>query len=69
MDYGNEIYNDSNNLTVKFGDKKKSKIFLRNSLYFVTQVKMVQVTLWDGNNQLMQVKLFTSEHTIQYSTV
>ena len=51
MAYGNEIYNDSNKVTVKFGDKKQSKIFLRNALYFVTQTKMVQVTLWDGNNQ------------------
>ena len=24
---------------------------MRNALYFVTQTKMVQVTLWDGNNQ------------------
>ena len=51
MAYGNEIYNDSNKVTVKFGEKKQSKIFLRNALYFVTQTKMVQVTLWDGNNQ------------------
>ena len=51
MAFGNEIYNDSNKETVKFGDKKQSKIFLRNALYFVTQTKMVQVTLWDGNNQ------------------
>ncbi|MER2013870.1 MAG: Ig-like domain-containing protein [Methanobrevibacter sp.] len=51
--YGNEIYNNSNKETVTFtiGSKEKSKIFLRNALYFVTQVKMVQVTLWDGNNQ------------------
>ena len=51
--YGNEIYKDSNKETVTFtiGSKEMSKIFLRNALYFVTQTKMVQVTLWDGNNQ------------------
>ena len=50
--YGNEIYKDSNKETVTFtiGSKEMSKIFLRNALYFVTQTKMVQVTLWDGNN-------------------
>ena len=50
---GNEIYKDSNKETVTFtiGSKEMSKIFLRNALYFVTQTKLVQVTLWDGNNQ------------------
>lgn len=51
--YGNETYKDSNKQTVKFTieNKKQTKIFLRNALYFVTQTKMVQVTLWDENNQ------------------
>ena len=51
--YGNEIYKNSSKETVTFtiGSKEKSKIFLRNALYFVTQTKLVQVTLWDGNNQ------------------
>ena len=50
---GNEYYKDSNKETVTFtiGSKEMSKIFLRNALYFVTQTKLVQVTLWDGNNQ------------------
>ena len=50
--YGNEIYMDSNKETVTFTIKSKemSKIFLRNALYFVTQTKLVQVTLWDANN-------------------
>ena len=30
--------------------KVQSKIFLRNALYFVTETKMVKVTLWDENN-------------------
>ena len=48
----NGIYKDSNKETVTFtiGSKEMSKIFLRNALYFVTQTKLVQVTLWDGNN-------------------
>ena len=52
--YGNETYEDSNKEIITFtvGEKKiKTKIFLRNALYFVTQTKLVQVTLWDGNNQ------------------
>ena len=51
--YGNETYKDSNKQTVKFTieNKKQTKIFLRNALYFVTQTKIVQVTLWDENNQ------------------
>lgn len=31
--------------------KEQSKIFLRNALYFVTETKMVKVTLWDANNK------------------
>ncbi|WP_406531864.1 hypothetical protein [Methanobrevibacter sp.] len=50
---GDNIYEKSNTVNVKFtvGDKVQTKIFLRNALYFVTQTKMVQVTLWDANNQ------------------
>ena len=53
MAYDNGIYKDSNKETVTFtvGNKAQTKIFLRNALYFVTQTKMVQVTLWDANNQ------------------
>lgn len=53
MAYGNETYENSNKETVSFaiGDKLLAKIFLRNALYFVTETKMVKVTLWDGLNK------------------
>ena len=52
MAYGNEIYKDSNKETVTFtvANHEQSKIYLRNALYFVLQTKIVQVTLWDANN-------------------
>ncbi|MER2014375.1 MAG: hypothetical protein ABS871_07030, partial [Methanobrevibacter sp.] len=48
----NNIYKESNKITFNFtiGDRVKTKIFLRNALFFVTETKMVRVTLWDGNN-------------------
>ena len=56
MVYGNDIYNDSNQETVKVGNKTQTKIFLRNALYFVTQTKLVRVTLWDANNHPLSNK-------------
>ena len=49
----NNIYKESNKITFNFtiGIKQKTKIFLRNALFFVTETKMVRVTLWDANNQ------------------
>ena len=45
-----EASNASSTVIIKDEQKKQSKIFLRNALYFVTQTKMVNVTLWDENN-------------------
>lgn len=61
------IYNESNMVTVKFtlGSKEKTKIFLRNALYFVTETKMVRVTLWDSNNQPLAGK---TVHVRAYSS-
>ena len=49
--FGDGIYADSNKvrLTVAVG-KQPTKIFLRNALYFVTDTKIVKVTLWDSAN-------------------
>ena len=61
------IYNESNMVTVKFtlGSKEKTKIFLRNALYFVTETKMVKVTLWDSNNRPLAGK---TVHVRAYSS-
>ena len=72
--YGNEIYQNSNKETVTFtvGDKQQSKIFLRNALYFVTQTKMVKVTLWDANNKPLAgktVHITLKEYGLKYSGV
>ncbi len=50
MAYGNDLYETSNQETVVV-TKEQSKIYLRNALYFVTETKMVKVTLWDGKNK------------------
>ena len=50
MAYGNDLYETSNQETVVV-TKEQSKIYLRNALYFVTDTKMVKVTLWDGKNK------------------
>ncbi len=55
MAYGNNLYYNSNQETVTV-TKEQAKIYLRNALYFVTQTKMVQVTLWDANNQPLSNK-------------
>ena len=49
--FGDGTYADSNKvrLTVAVG-KQPTKIFLRNALYFVTDTKIVKVTLWDSAN-------------------
>ena len=49
--FGDGIYADSNKvrLSVSVG-KQPTKIFLRNALYFVTETKIVKVTLWDSAN-------------------
>ena len=62
------IYNKSNTATVNFtiGSKEKTKIFLRNALYFVTETKMVRVTLWDSNNQPLAGKIV---HVKAYDSV
>ena len=50
MAYGNDLYETSNQETVVV-TKEQSKIYLRNALYFVTDTKIVKVTLWDGKNK------------------
>ena len=49
---GDDNYNPSNKEIVTFtiGNQEQSKIYLRNALYFALQTKIVQVTLWDANN-------------------
>ena len=49
---GNDCYiNSGASATVTIIQKEKSKIFLRNALYFALETKIVQVTLWDANNK------------------
>ena len=50
MAYGNDLYETSNQETVVV-TKEQSKIYLRNALYFVTDTKIVKVTLWGGKNK------------------
>ena len=50
MAYSNDLYETSNQETVVV-TKEQSKIYLRNALYFVTDTKIVKVTLWDGKNK------------------
>lgn len=70
MAYGNEAYKDSNKETVKFtiGNKEQSRIYLRNALFFVTQTKMVRVTLWDASSnpvagKTVHIKAYNSTWT------
>ena len=48
--HGNYLYGDSNLETVNV-TKEMARIYLRNALYFVTETKMVRVTLLDGANK------------------
>ena len=49
---GDDIYKNAfASAKVTVLKKVQSKIFLRNALYFVTETKMVKVTLWDENNK------------------
>ena len=63
---GDAIYNPANASAIVNVVKAESKIYLRNALYFVTQTKMVKVTLWDGNNNAVAGK--TVHITIDNST-
>ena len=45
-----EASNASSTVIIKDDQRKESKIFLRNALYFVMETKMVKVTLWDADN-------------------
>ena len=67
----NNIYKESNMITFNFtvGIQQKTKIFLRNALFFVTETKMVRVTLWDGNNNHIAGKLFMSKHITPHGVV
>ena len=72
--YGNDVYKNSNKQTVTFtvGDKKQTKIFLRNALYFALETKIVQVTLWDANNKPLSgktVHIELNEYGLKYSGV
>ena len=54
---GNSIYNALNTTSKVVVHKEQSKIYLRNALYFALQTKMVQVTLWDANNNPIANKI------------
>ena len=66
--FGN--YTTSNASSIITVEPEKSKIFLRNALYFVTETKMVRVTLWDGNNKPLAgktVHITLDEFNLTYS--
>ena len=48
---GDVLHNPSNASAMVTVIKEQSKIYLRNALYFVTQTKMVRVTLWDSRDK------------------
>ena len=53
-------------------EKQQAKVYLRNALYFVLQTKMVQVTLWDANNNPIAGKtvyINLDEYSLKYSGV
>ena len=67
MAYGNDIYENSNQETVVV-TKEQSKIYLR----FVTDTKIVKVTLWDGNSKPIAgktVHITLNEYGLTYSGV
>lgn len=69
---GDSIYAASSASAKITINKQQAKIFLRNALYFVLQTKMVQVTLWDANNNPIAGKtvyLKLDEYTWRYSGV
>ena len=47
---GNYTASEAVSTVVAVKEQQPTKIFLRNALYFVTQNKIVNVTLWDANN-------------------
>ena len=50
--------------------KEQSKIYLRNALYFVTQTKMVRVTLWDSkDNPIAGKTVYISMYDQKYSGI
>ena len=72
---GDNTYDSSSTtakVTINDGQKQQAKIFLRNALYFVLQTKMVQVTLWDANNNPIAGKtvyINLDEYGLKYSGV
>ena len=69
---GTEYYVASNASAAISVAEKTSKIFLRNALYFALQTKIVQVTLWDANNNPIAnktVRIQLNNDTWKYSGV
>ena len=72
---GNDAYKPSSRtakVIINDGQKRQAKVYLRNALYFVLDMKTVQVTLWDANNNPIAGKtvyLSLDEYGSKYSGV
>ena len=69
---GDDIYGASNASASVAVNMVASKIYLRNALYFVTETKMVKVTLCDGKGNALAgktVRITLDEYNLTYSGV